>query len=475
MDTESRRKVLAGPRLRKLRTELDISQNVMANELGISISYLNLIERNLRPVTAQLLIKLSETYGVDPSAFAQAEDQVAASELEEVFSDPLFQALRLPRAELRHVAEQAPTVTAAIRRLFTAFAELREVGAGPRSQNERGEIESNQDIVEQVRSFLQSANNHFPEIEDMCRDIARELATAGADVATSIATRLQDRHGIRVQVMPVEVMGKTLRRFDVHRRKIMLSELVEPFGRTFQAAYHLGLLEAGPIFDRIAAQVPGEQARRLARVSLANYFAAALMMPYEPFLAAAEQLGYDVDVLCARFQASFEQVAHRLTTLAKPNARGIPFFMVRVDNAGNVSKRFSSGSFPFSKFGGTCPRWNIHHTFSNPGRIETQVIELPGGAKWFSIARTVRRQSAPWGEEDAQFVVGLGCELKNAGKLVYARGLDLKGASATPIGVNCRLCERANCMHRASPPLVRPLEINENIRGFSPFDAELTR
>jgi XRE family transcriptional regulator, fatty acid utilization regulator len=240
-------------------------------------------------------------------------------------------------------------------------------------------------------------------------------------------------------------------------------------------AYHLGLIEAGWVFDKITEPLQGEQVKRLARVSLANYFAAALMMPYEDFLQAAEGLGYDVDVLSARFQASFEQVAHRLTTLAKPNERGVPFFMVRVDNAGNVSKRFSSGTFPFSKFGGTCPRWNIHNTFRNPGRIETQIIELPDGAKWFSISRTVRSVAAPWGEENSRFVVGLGCEIKHAGKLVYAKGFDLKTAAATPIGINCRLCERTNCIQRAAPPMSRPLEVNENIRGYSPFDADLSR
>ena len=275
--------------------------------------------------------------------------------------------------------------------------------------------------------------------------------------------------------MPVSVMGRTLRRFDQHRRKILLSELVETSGRTFQIAYHLGLLESADLFDRLASDLKGEQIKRLARVSLANYYAAAIMMPYDTFLKAAESLAYDVEVLCARFSVSFEQAAHRLTTLARPNARGIPFFMVRVDNAGNVSKRFSSGAFPFAKLGGTCPRWNIHNTFRNPGRIETQIIELPDGAKWFSISRTVRRVQVPWGEENAQFVVGLGCELKHSGKLVYARGIDLKAAVATPIGVNCRLCGRANCIQRAAPPMLRPLEVNENIRGFSPFDAELAR
>lgn len=478
MAQDERRKILAGAKLRKLRNDLGFSQSAMANEIGISISYLNLIERNLRPVTAQILIKLSETYGVDPSSFAQSEEVKSTAELEEILADPVFQGTAVPKSEIRVLSEQAPTLAEAVKRVFSAYSELRELGsASGHTVSERGDATGGnaQDTVEQIRNFLQETNNHFPAIEDIADQITQDIKTGSEDTATAISQRLQERHDIRVQIMPINVMGRTLRRFDVHRRKVLISELVEPSGRTFQMAYHLGLLEAGAAIDQICEALQGEQVRRLARVSLANYFAGALLMPYSNFLTAAETLNYDVEVLSARFSASFEQVAHRLTTLSRANARGIPFFMIRVDNAGNVSKRFSSGSFPFAKFGGTCPRWTIHSTFRNPGRVETQIIELPDGAKWFSISRTVRRVSAPWGEENAQFVVGLGCELKHASRLVYVQGLDLKDAMATPIGVNCRLCERTNCIQRAAPAMLRPLNVNENIRGFSPFDADLTR
>ncbi len=197
-------------------------------------------------------------------------------------------------------------------------------------------------------------------------------------------------------------------------------------------------------------------------------------MPYRKFHAAAEALGYDVEVLGARFGASFEQVAHRLTTLARANARGIPFFLVRVDSAGNVSKRFSSGRFPFSQFGGTCPLWNLHSTFRTPGQVATQIVELPDASRWFSIARTVRRAFNPWGAPDPQFVVGLGCELKYAHRLVYARGHDLASADATPIGINCRLCERVACPQRAAPPLMHALIVDEMKRGVSPFEFDAT-
>lgn len=475
MSDEQGRKILAGARLRRLRRELNLSQTAMALELGISVSYLNLMERNQRPVTAQVLIRLAEVYDVDPRSFAREEEQRLAGELEEIFADPLFKASPVPRTELREAADIAPSLTAAVQRLYRAFVEMRESGlAGPNlGDTDRGEG-GRENTVERVRDFLNAANNHFPEIEEVAERIAGEMAATGHETFYAISERLREKHGLRVQILPVDVMSQALRRFDRHRRRIMISELMEPSGRAFQAAYQLGFAEAFDVIDAIAARLESTQGpmRRLARITLLNYFAAALMMPYGRFLQAAEQLDYDVEVLCARFSTSFEQAAHRLTTLARPTARGIPFFLVRVDTAGNVSKRFSSGSFPFSRFGGTCPRWNIHQSFRSPGRIMTQIVELPDGARWFSLARTVRRTAQPWGEPEAHFVIGLGCELKYASRLIYSRGLDLKTYEPTPIGINCRLCERQNCSQRAAPPLMRALQVDESVRGVSPFEFE---
>jgi XRE family transcriptional regulator, fatty acid utilization regulator len=480
MNPNERRKILAGGKLRKLRSNLVLSQSAMAAELGVSVSYLNLIERNQRPVTAQLLIKLSETYDVDPRAFAQDDEQRTANACEEIFADALFQGVAVPRVEIRTLTNDLPTVTAAMQRLYEAYVQLRDSGVdtlGQSSEGERGDAASSRsgnDPVETLRAFLQRSNNHFPELEEFAEWLVSEMRVGNENIYTAITARLQTAHNIRIQVLPVDVMGNLLKRYDMHRRKLMFSELLEAPGRTFQAAFHLALLEAGTLLDELAEKASDHRpTRKLARIMLANYLAASIMMPYQAFFTAAEQLAYDVDILAARFSASYEQIAHRLTTLARPSARGVPFFMLRIDDAGNVSKRFSSGSFPFARYGGTCPRWKIHSCFRNPGRTETQVLELPDGGKWFSIARTVQRAATIWGEQGAQFAIGLGCELKYANRLTYGRGLDLKNTGATPIGVNCRLCERPNCAQRAAPPSLRPLDVNENVRGPSPFDADL--
>jgi XRE family transcriptional regulator, fatty acid utilization regulator len=475
MDQNSRRKIFAGRRVRKLRLELGLSQNGMAGELGISLSYLNLIERNQRPLTAQLLIRLSESYAVDARSFAQEEEIRAAVEMEEIFSDPIFQQSPIPRSEIALLAEDAPEISEAIKRLYRSYIEIREVQIGSSLQStndERGETARpavSEDPVEQTRIFLEQSGNYFPTLESKAESIALELH--GLNFET-IVERLKMRHGIDVQIVTLENMRHLLRHFDRHRKKLLISELADANSRTFQVAFHLGLLEANAELDALSQKVgaPDTTTYQLARVTLCNYFAAALMMPYAAFHEAATSNGYDIDILCARFSTSFEQVAHRLATLARPAKRGIPFFMIRIDAAGNVSKRFSSGSFPFSRFGGTCARWNIHSAFRNPGSVERDIVEMPEGTKWFSISRTVQRHATPWGDLGAQFVIGLGCNVKYAGQLVYSRGLDLKSHAATPIGINCRLCERPDCAQRASPPLMRRLVVNENTRGLSPFE-----
>jgi len=282
---------------------------------------------------------------------------------------------------------------------------------------------------------------------------------------------LREKHSIQTRIMPVDVMRETLRRFDRHRRQLLVSELVDTPGRTFQLAFQIALAECGAHLETILSRAGAldDAARRLYRITLANYFAASVMMPYPAFLAAAESLNYDVHVLAQRFNAGFEQVCHRLTTLQRANARGIPFFLLRVDNAGNVSKRFSSGTFPFSKFGGTCPLWNVHSTFDTPDQLLKQVIELPDGTRYFSIAQVVRRPVAPHAQAQPRFAIGLGCEIRHATKLVYAGGINLDATEGTPIGVNCRLCERENCSQRAEPPITRTLILDENTRRMSSF------
>jgi predicted transcriptional regulator len=430
------------------------------------------MERNQRPITVQVLIRLTGVYGIDPRDFIESEGEHSASEIEQILADPLFRDAAVPRGEVRDAAENSPALLAAMARLYRAYVAAREASeAGAGADRDRAEPVPGDSPVDRIRAILQEARNHFPDLEDAAETLAAELEPAGNGLYFALCEHLRARHGIRVRALPAEVMGDRLRWYDHHRRQLMISEAVEPPGRTFQAAYQLALSQFGELLNATAARLEPNDglSRRLLRITLANYFAGAVMMPYGRFHEAAELVSYDVEILAARFGASFEQVAHRLTTLARPTARGVPFFLVRVDIAGNFSKRFSSSRFPFAHSGGTCPLWNIHATFAEPGRILTQVIELTDGSQWFSLSRTVRRSLTPWGAIEPRFAIGLGCEIKYARRLVYAKRLDFAALDATPIGINCRLCDRPACAQRAAPPALRPLRVDETMRGISPF------
>jgi predicted transcriptional regulator len=321
-----------------------------------------------------------------------------------------------------------------------------------------------------VRDHIQNQRNYFGYIEEA----AETLAGAMGDrlfIFTALRQRLKEAFGIETRIVPPETLEATSQHYDYHRKRLMLSELLRPESRTFAVAYQLALFEFRPLITRMldSAAPPDLPTRRLLHMSLANYAAGSIMMPYASFLTAAERHRYDIDRLCAEFGASVEQVAHRLTTLGRSGARGIPFFMLRVDAAGNISKRFAGESFPFSRFGGTCPRWNLHGTFQTPGRVASQIVETPDGLRFFTIGRTVERAIRLDPRESSQLAIGLGCDLKYAPKIVYADGLDLGDPYVTPIGPACIICPRMRCPQRAAAPAGRTLMVNEMQKTISPY------
>jgi predicted transcriptional regulator len=320
-----------------------------------------------------------------------------------------------------------------------------------------------------VRDHIGAHRNHFPELEDVAETLGAAFGEA-QDLATALRDRLLSRFGVRVQVTPAEVLPDMVRRYDYHRKRLFISELNAPTGRLFAMAYQLAMLEGAEAIGRVLerAGAPDRPTLALFKVALGNYLAAAILMPYAAFHEAAEKTGYDLDLLKARFGVSIEQACHRLTTLSRPNQRGVPFFMLRVDCAGNISKRFAGGSFPFSRFGGACPRWNLHSAFRTPGRVLTQIVETQDGVRYFTLARTVERAASAYAAEDSDVAIGMGCELKYAAKLVYARGLDLERPRVTPIGPACRICERTACPQRAAEPISRTLLVDDFSKAISP-------
>jgi predicted transcriptional regulator/transcriptional regulator with XRE-family HTH domain len=477
------RKAMLGHKVRRLRRELKLTQAQMAEQMGVSPSYLNLVENNQRPVTVQFLLKLGTAFDVDLAAFAEDDEGRLVAGLREVLADPLFEGADVKGQDLKDVAAAAPALGQAFLQLYRAYREAREDLEGLAERMARGGDDDGDGPAplprpgvfpaEEVEAFIQAEANHFPEIEAAAEGLWIDGDLDQADLAGSLARHLERAHGVRVRRMPVEVMGPTVRRYDRHSRRVLVSETLGPTGIPFQVGAQIALLRHRDLLDGIVerAQLGSDTARRILLISLSNYFAAAVMMPYGRFLEAARSLRHDLDLLQARFGAGFEQVCHRLTTLQRPGARGVPFFLIRVDVAGNVSKRFSAEpGFHFARFGGACPRWNVHDAFRTPGTIQTQVARMPDGTTYLSVARTVTTRVGGWNTQTRHFALALGCDVAHAGQVVYADGLDVsKDAAATPIGVNCRICPRLDCTQRAFPPLNHRLVVDENVRGLSGY------
>jgi predicted transcriptional regulator/transcriptional regulator with XRE-family HTH domain len=462
------RKLYFGRQVRRLRRELGLNQSAMAGEIGVSPSYLNHLERNQRPVTAGVLLRLAEAYDVDLKSFAaEGGEGTGVDQLAEIFADPLLGGYAVPRYELVEMADNAPAAADAVSRLYAALVEMRR---RPADADGAAPAASSLSPQSWVRDHIQAQRNHFPAIEEAAETLAGALGDP-LTIAEPIRRRLKEGYGIEARVMPPETLDAASQHYDLHRKRLMLSALLRSESRTFALAYQLVLMEFRPLLAQMleAAAPPDEPSRRLLHMSLANYGAAAIMMPYDAFLTTAEAERYDIDRLCAAFGASSEQAAHRLTTLNRNNARGIPFFMLRVDAAGNISKRFAGEAFPFSRFGGTCPRWNLHSAFQTPGRVVTQIVETPDGQRFFTIGRTVERSIRLDPREDSQLAIGLGCDVRHAPRIAYADGLDLAAPYVTPIGPACAICPRIRCPQRAEAPAGMTLSVNETRKTISPY------
>ncbi len=451
------RKLLAGHAVRRARRQVGLTQVAMAEALGISASYLNLIERNQRPVTAGLLVRLAERFDFDPRVLSAAEPGGGADALRRRLADPLFADLEIDRNDVAEWLAAAPGGV-------EAFARAYDRGAGAGSATAQAG-----DATAAVRAAIDRWRNHFADLDAHAEALADELRLGSDDLYGAVAERLRARHSLTVRVLPVDVMPDMLRRLDLHGRQLQLSEVLDRASRTFELAVQLAQIEVRGEIEALArgAALAERGADRLFRRHLASYWAAALMMPYGRFLRACEATGYDAELLQRRFGAGFEQVAHRLTTLQRVGARGLPFFMVRVDRAGQASKRYAGASgAALALAEGRCPLWRLHNAFDRPGIMATQLVELEGGERFLTMARTVTPQGRRIGAIVAEFAIGLGVEAGQAGTLAAARGLDLAG-EATPIGLGCRACLRPDCPQRSLPPAGRALRIDERERRVS--------
>jgi len=463
------RKTLLGQKIRRLRQDRGLTQQQMAGELGISASYLNLIEHDERPVTVSLLLKLGDKFGVDLNALTDDAERQLAAALSEVFADAGLREGGVDSDEIARLVGAAPRAARAIADLYRALRAARDDAQALNIDLSEGRTRRVVLPTEEARDFFEACRNHFPALETAAETLRQ---AAGGELGRALGDRLARRHGVTVEIAPAESMAGALRRFEPRGRRLSLSEALPLASRNFHLAYQLGLLEARDAIGEIirAAKLSAPESEMLCRIGLANYFAGAVLMPYAATLQAAQAERYDIERLMNRFGVSFEQVAHRLSTLNRPGAAGIPLFFARADIAGNVSKRFSAAGFHFSRYGGACPRFIVHEAFATPGLIRRQIARLPDGATFFCVARTVEKPGGGFHAPSGHMAVVLGCDIGRAAEIVYADGLDLaRPEAATEIGVGCRLCERADCRQRAFPPLQHRLVVDEAVKGPSAY------
>lgn len=460
-----------GARVRNLRRQRGLTQAELAEKLGISASYMNLIEHDQRPLTAALLLKAAQTLGIDLDAFREDDEAQRAADLREVFGDPLFEEHPVMTSDLRELAA-SPALANAVTALYRAYREsvdsTRALAGRLYDEGEFAGLDPASLPSEEVSDVLQTNMNYFPELEAEAERVG--AAMNPSDIFRSMVAFLRERHGVDVTLIPAESDRSAVRRYDPVARKLSISEMLLPSSRTFQVAWQVGTLEARGAIDAVISRsrLTTPESVALCRIALANYFASALLMPYSRFLRAAETLRYDIELLESRFGMSFEQVCHRLTTLRRPGETGVSFHFIRVDIAGNVSKRFSGTGIRFSRFSGSCPRWDVFSAFLTPEKIRTQISKMPDGRAYFCIARTVRKSYGGYHSPSTLMAVGIGCDLTEGRRLVYADGVDLGNLDAAiPIGTSCRLCERLDCEQRAFPPITHRLSIDENVRGVS--------
>lgn len=453
--------ILAGPAIRRLRRREGLTQVAMAARLTISPSYLNLIERNQRQLSARLIVLLAEQFDFDPRSLRQDELVGGVDGLRRRLADERFADLAIDRDEIAEWLAAAPQGALAFARLFDAGS--------------ADSAATTPDPMELARHEIERWRNHFADLDVAAEELADELRLSNADIGAALVERLRQRHQLSVRILPFDVMPDALRRLDLHARQLQLSELLDTPSRNFQVAMQLAMLEQR---DEIAAIANGAQftdraAWRLFRRHLAGYFAAALLMPYGRFMRACEASGYEISILQRRFGVSFEQLAHRLTTLQRVGQRGLPFFMARIDRAGQFSKRYAGASgATLLESGETCPLWVAHEAFERSGRICVQAFSIEdsgtGPAHWLALARTVDATGVP-GSDAPRFAVVLGLDASLAAQLADARRLSLRPEDATPIGLGCVRCHRSECRQRSLPPRGAALDFDERLRGPTPF------
>jgi XRE family transcriptional regulator, fatty acid utilization regulator len=457
-------KLYAGVKLRETRGRVGMTQKAFAEKLGLSLPYLNQMENNRRPLSAAIVLALARDFGLDVTELASGDAERIVSDMKEAIVDPVFAETAPPLADLRLAASNAPAFARAFLELHRAYRQAHERLASLDEALGRDEAPRSSPW-EEVRDFFHYCDNYIDAIDRAAERFSSPQKSHGDPV--SMAVDMLAERGIELAISDTAAMRRRV------GNVVTISNRTAPATQRFQILHQLALTCQNDLLEATLdlARFQSDTSRAIARIGLANYFAGAALMPYRAFQAAATETRHDLELLADRFGASIEQVAHRLSTLQRPGAKGIPFFFVRVDQAGTITKRHSATRLQFARYGGACPLWNVYRAFETPGRFLRQLAETPDGARYLCLARDVSKSGGSFNAPVRRFAIALGCEVSHAKGLVYADDLDLSNARIyEPIGISCRICERPNCHQRSVPPLERKLLIDPDSRGLLPYE-----
>ncbi len=459
-------KLYAGAKLRETRNQLSLTQKDFAARLGVSLPYLNQMENNNRPLSTAVVLALAREFGMDVTELSAGDSERLVSDLREAFADPLFGATTPALPDLRLIGANAPGFARAFLDLHRAYRQAQEQLASLDEALGREDTTLRLSPWEEVRDFFHYCDNYLDAVDRA----AERFATQGRDTLTLARETLAQR-----KITLKLTNSQTLRHMDAENRTLEISAKATRATQAFQMLHQIALLTQSDLLDATLdlARFQSDEARAIAKIGLANYFAGAALLPYGRFLDAAQSKRHDLEALADQFGASIEQVAHRLSTMQRPGAKGVPFFFVRVDQAGTITKRHSATRLQFARFGGACPLWNVHRAFETPGRFLRQLAETPDGMRYFCLALAVTKGGGAFHAPVRRYAIGLGCEIDHAGALVYADGMDIGRAGGfEPIGISCRICERDSCHQRSVPPLERHLTVDHDYRGLLPYRIE---
>ena len=466
-----------GHKIKTKRRKLGIAQAALSKKISISPSYLNLIESGKRKVSVDLLLKLANELNIEISDISKKTDTNLYQNLMDLLGDNLFEDLDITNFDIKELVNTNPLIAKALVKLGDNYKKKNQ-DIVSKVENISGKfIDSRKNSFpgEVVSDFLQENENYFPKLEEFASNFFSKIQINNRMGYTSICEYLLRKHGIEVKdVVPDEKKPFT-KQFDLDKKIFLVSDYLTLETKKLYAGAQVAQLESNQVIDEYlnSFSFPSEESKKLSKVALLNYAGAAIIMPYKPFYEECIKQRYDVELLQNTFAVSFEQVAHRITCLQDPKMKGIPFHMLRADVAGNISKRFSLSGIEIPRYGGACPRWNIYKAFTMPGKINAAVSKMSNGEKYICIARTVEKGIGKHGMEKTLLSIGLGCQVKYAKDFVYADSLNLNDKKTeTPIGVNCRTCDRMDCQQRAFPPLHKKFDIDLNKRGISVYVAD---